>query len=170
MSQEVIDAHVRGLIRATRRSMARGAKQETTRLSTTSENQLPTSSVFAPHNEKRPSFSLEGTNVDDENFYSKFLTNETTADLPGTLADHAKAFAAAARELERGGSTGTGEEASGGIQTGDLAKWAESKGALVPDESIDGLPIISNSTSEHEVHLRAADGRVVKRTWAGFYG
>jgi hypothetical protein len=170
MTQGVIDAHVRGLIRATQRSMVKGAKQETTRSSTTSWNQMPARPAQASPIEKRPSFSLEGTNVDDENFYSKFLTNETTADLPGTLADHAKAFAAAARELDRGGSTGAGEEASGGIQTGDLAKWAESKGALVPDESIDGLPIISNSTSEHEVHLRAADGRVVKRTWAGFYG
>jgi hypothetical protein len=32
------------------------------------------------------------------------------------------------------------------------------------------LPLISNSTSEHEVHYRESDARAVKRTWPGFYG
>lgn len=30
--------------------------------------------------------------------------------------------------------------------------------------------MLSNSTSEHEVRLRLSDGRVVKKTWPGFYG
>ncbi|WP_264487800.1 hypothetical protein [Luteolibacter arcticus] len=35
---------------------------------------------------------------------------------------------------------------------------------------MDSLDLVSNSTSEHEVFYRPADGRAVKRTWPGIYG
>ena len=38
------------------------------------------------------------------------------------------------------------------------------------DGVLDALPLISNSTSEHEVRARPGDQRVVKKTWPGFFG
>ena len=41
---------------------------------------------------------------------------------------------------------------------------------MIPEEVVDQLQPVSNSTSEHEVFLRTTDNRAVKRTWAGIYG
>ena len=49
-------------------------------------------------------------------------------------------------------------------------EWLSAKGCLIAESALDALGIISNSTSEHEVRGRPADGRVVKITWPGFYG
>ncbi len=44
------------------------------------------------------------------------------------------------------------------------------QGRLIHDSDIDPVPLLSNSTSEHEVRYPTADRRVVKKTWPGFYG
>jgi len=41
---------------------------------------------------------------------------------------------------------------------------------LIEETDFEALSVISNSTSEHEVRGRPADGCVVKQTWPGFYG
>ena len=51
-----------------------------------------------------------------------------------------------------------------------LAAWARQTGRVVADQIIAVLPVVSNSTSEHEVRYRASDERAVKITWPGFYG
>jgi len=95
---------------------------------------------------------------------------EDYASLPANLADQARAFQIAAAEIECGSGSGASADTSPRSQAGDVEAWARRTGALIPAADIDALPLVSNSTSEHEVHLRESDGRVVKRTWAGFYG
>jgi hypothetical protein len=41
---------------------------------------------------------------------------------------------------------------------------------LIHDSDLEVVPIISNSTSEHEVRGRPSDQRVLKKTWPGFFG
>lgn len=64
------------------------------------------------------------------------------------------------------------EDAGNGFrqQQANLSAWAHREGRSVSDAELEALPLLSNSTSEHEVRVREADGRVVKRTWPGFYG
>ncbi len=49
-------------------------------------------------------------------------------------------------------------------------EWGLAKGRLIAESALESLGILSNSTSEHEVRGRPADGCVVKKTWPGFYG
>lgn len=85
-------------------------------------------------------------------------------------ANPSRAFHEALEAALGGAGPGAGEGASGGSQAGNVARWARDRGALIPDSTVDDLPLVSNSTSEHEVHFRSTDNRAVKRTWAGFHG
>jgi hypothetical protein len=93
-----------------------------------------------------------------------------SAALPANLADQARAFQVAAAEIDHRTSASAGADPSPRSQARDVEAWARRTGALIPEADIDALPLVSNSTSEHEVHLRQSDVRAVKRTWAGFYG
>ncbi len=84
--------------------------------------------------------------------------------------DQQRAFQRAAEEIAGGAGQGSGDPASFGIEVGNLENWALAKGTLIPDSSLDSLPLVSNSTSEHEVFYRIHDDRAVKRTWPGVYG
>lgn len=81
-----------------------------------------------------------------------------------------RAFEHAAEAVACGESAGPSDPASFGVEIGNLEKWANREGALIPESNISTLELVSNSTSEHEVFYRAADSRAVKRTWAGVYG
>lgn len=89
----------------------------------------------------------------------------------GDSEDTSRAFYNAASEInDSGGSETTDRDTSRIRQTESLVGWARSKNSLINPEQVDSLPIISNSTSEHEVRFRESDLRVVKRTWPGVYG
>ena len=96
--------------------------------------------------------------------------NENSPTFPETPADPPRTFESAAQAAIGGTSAGSGEGTPPGSQGANVAQWARERGALIPDSAVDELPLVSNSTSEHEVHYRPADDRAVKRTWAGFYG
>jgi hypothetical protein len=90
---------------------------------------------------------------------------------PGNPANLSSAFFKASSEINNSGtSEATDRDASRVRQTESLVGWARSQGNLIKPEQVDSLPIISNSTSEHEVHYRQSDNRAVKRTWPGVYG
>jgi hypothetical protein len=84
--------------------------------------------------------------------------------------DQQRAFQCAAEEVAGGAGQGAGDPASFGIEVGNLASWAHDKRTLIPASSLDSLPLVSNSTSEHEVFYRFRDDRAAKRTWPGVYG
>jgi hypothetical protein len=80
------------------------------------------------------------------------------------------AFEEAAAAIVCGKSEGASQTASFGIEVTNLENWAKQNQKLIPEEVVERLQPVSNSTSEHEVFLRTEDGRAVKRTWAGIYG
>ena len=85
----------------------------------------------------------------------------------------ASALADAAAFIGKGAGADEGDAADSqrsGIEQHRAEEWARAKGCLIDDREIDSLPLISNSTSEHEVWYRDLDRRVVKRTWPGFFG
>jgi len=84
--------------------------------------------------------------------------------------DQQRAFQCAAEEIAGGASSCTSDPASFGVEVGNLESWAHVKGTLIPADTLDSLPLVSNSTSEHEVFYRFWDDRAVKRTWPGVYG
>jgi len=96
--------------------------------------------------------------------------DETLSTLPQSLADQARTFLTAAKAIDCGTSEATGSGASSGSETGNVAEWARRQGKLISDEALATLPIVSNSTSEHEVRYRLEDNCAVKRTWAGVFG
>ncbi len=89
---------------------------------------------------------------------------------PGDEANSSRDFLTAASEINGGGSETADRETSRISQTESLETWARSNARLIESWLIDSLPIVSNSTSEHEVHYRESDNRAVKRTWPGVYG
>jgi hypothetical protein len=96
--------------------------------------------------------------------------NEDTPTITEAPRRSSQTFQSAAQAALGGASQSSSEGALAGSQGANVAQWARDLGALIPDCVVDELPLVSNSTSEHEVHYRAADDRAVKRTWAGFYG
>jgi hypothetical protein len=88
----------------------------------------------------------------------------------GNQADSSSPFFDASSEIDTGGSEAADRDASRIRQTQSLIGWAQSRSSLIDPEQIDSLPLVSNSTSEHEVHYRESDNRAVKRTWPGVYG
>jgi len=102
--------------------------------------------------------SGESASIEDADANNQSLT--------GPESINAAAFRSAASELREG------ETADGGGSEGaqDLLKWGRKSGRIVPDSDFENLPPLSNSTSEHEVFYQPETGRVIKRTWPGFYG
>jgi hypothetical protein len=96
--------------------------------------------------------------------------HESKATLSQNHRDQQRAFQRAAEEIDGGASQGAGDPASFGSEIGNLEVWAREKGTLIPDTALDLLPVVSNSTSEHEVFYWIEDDRAVKRTWPGVYG
>jgi RNA polymerase sigma factor (sigma-70 family) len=88
----------------------------------------------------------------------------------GNQTDSSSAFFDASTEINSGGSEATDRDSSRVSQAQSLVGWAQSRSSLIDPQQIDSLPLISNSTSEHEVHYRESDNRAVKRTWPGVYG
>jgi|GEM_PF-1269087 len=88
----------------------------------------------------------------------------------GNQTDSSSAFFDASTEIYSGGSEATDRDSSRVSQAQSLVGWAQSRSSLIDPQQIDSLPLISNSTSEHEVHYRESDNRAVKRTWPGVYG
>ena len=91
----------------------------------------------------------------------------------GAARENAAAFRAAARFI-RGGESADRPGAQGAErrerEQGRGAEWALAQGRLIHERDLDAITLLSNSTSEHEVRYPSADGRVVKKTWPGFYG
>lgn len=90
--------------------------------------------------------------------------------IPETDGDQQRAFEHAAEAIAFGESPGAGDPASFGVEIRNLEEWARHKGALILEDAVASLALVSNSTSEHEVFYRPEDSRAVKRTWAGVYG
>ena len=93
--------------------------------------------------------------------------------VPGAAREDASLLEAALRVLRESESPDRrGVAGARGLRDEQdrLAEWARLQGCLIPDGTLEALPVLSNRTSEHEVRLRSEDGRVVKRTWPGFYG
>ena len=91
----------------------------------------------------------------------------------GVAGENAAAFRAAARFV-RGGQGADGRDAQGPErrerEQARIAEWALAQGRLIHDGDLESVPILSNSTSEHEVRYPTPGGRVLKKTWPGFYG
>lgn len=91
----------------------------------------------------------------------------------GVARENAAAFRAAARFLR--GDEGADRHGAQGPERREreqarIAEWALAQGRLIHDSDLDAVPLISNSTSEHEVRGRPTDQRVLKKTWPGFFG
>ncbi len=91
----------------------------------------------------------------------------------GVGREDAAAFRAAARFIR--GDEGADRHGAQGPERREreqtrIAEWALAEGRVIHDRDLESLPLISNSTSEHEVRGRPADQRVVKKTWPGCYG
>jgi hypothetical protein len=93
-----------------------------------------------------------------------------SSSFPENAGTEAKAFFDAAGEIDRRTSPEASGDPSPGSQSGAVEAWARAAGTLIPEAEIDALPLVSNSTSEHEVFFRPSEGRAVKRTRAGVYG
>ena len=91
----------------------------------------------------------------------------------GVAGENAAAFRAAARFV-RGGQGADRRDAQRPErrerEQARIAEWALAEGRLIHDADLEAIPILSNSTSEHEVRYPTPGGRVVKKTWPGFYG
>jgi hypothetical protein len=88
----------------------------------------------------------------------------------GNQTDQTRPFLDAASQINPGGSQEGGRDASRIREAESLGSWARTNSCLIDPKEIDDLPLVSNSTSEHEVHYRQSDSRAVKRTWPGVYG
>ncbi|MEI9997862.1 MAG: hypothetical protein WDO13_01140 [Verrucomicrobiota bacterium] len=73
---------------------------------------------------------------------------------PEASGTQAKAFFDAACEIDRRAGPDAGKDPSPGSQAGAVEAWARASGTLISDAEIDVLPVVSNSTSEHEVFFR----------------
>jgi hypothetical protein len=93
-----------------------------------------------------------------------------SSSLPEGAGTQAKTFLDAACEIDRRTSADASKDPSPGSQAGAVEAWARASGTLISDTEIDVLPLVSNSTSEHEVFFRPWESRAVKRTRAGVYG
>lgn len=113
---------------------------------------------------------LDSNNPDNKLNYANENIDSTSDRRPGNQADSSSAFFDASSEIDSGGSEATDRDSSRIRQTQSLVGWAQSRSSLIDPQQIDSLPLISNSTSEHEVHYRESDNRAVKRTWPGVYG
>ena len=109
-----------------------------------------------------------GARVDTRNGMATLL-HEQAAAAPRS-EDHRRAGSlgeAAQALLGAGAGAGGGIEA---LQVERLVEWAEKNGCLIPDVEWTALPLVSSSTSEHEVRHCAEDQRAWKRTWPGTFG
>ena len=96
--------------------------------------------------------------------------NESQAAITNSCKNQQKAFERAAEGIICGGSACSGDSSPFGGEIRNLEEWARSQTVLIPDEGIESLDLISNTTSEHQVFFRKSDSRAVKRTLAGVYG
>lgn len=74
----------------------------------------------------------------------------------------------AARAL--GESVAAGESIGGVEEEAFLKQWFPGHGRLFPEDDWESFPVLSQSTSEHEVRYRKEGHRVIKRTWPGTFG
>ena len=89
----------------------------------------------------------------------------------GIAGENAAAFRAAARFIRSDeGADGPGAQGSERREREQtrVAEWALAQGRLIHERDLESLPLISNSTSEHEVRGRPADQRVVKKPGPAF--
>jgi hypothetical protein len=93
-----------------------------------------------------------------------------SSSFPENAGTEAKTFFDAACEIDRRAGPDASKDTSPGSQAGAVEAWARASGTLISDAEVDILPLVSNSTSEHEVFIRPWENRAVKRTWAGVYG
>ena len=88
----------------------------------------------------------------------------------GNQTDQTRPFLDAASQIHGGGGQEADRDASRICETESLGRWARANSCLIDPKQIDDLLLVSNSTSEHEVHYRHSDSRAVKRTWPSVYG
>jgi hypothetical protein len=108
--------------------------------------------------------------IDSAGDEGQIVGNGNPAAIGEARRDQQRAFEAAAEALALGASAHASDPAPFGGQIRDLEEWARREATLIEDSAIDRLPLVSDSTSEHQVFYRADDGRAVKRTWPGVYG
>jgi hypothetical protein len=108
--------------------------------------------------------------VDNQRDPRQLNRDESPTTFSETRSYQQSAFEQAAAAIVCGEGARTGETTSFGIEIANLENWARGTQRLIPEEVVDQLQPVSNSTSEHEVFLRVNDSRAVKRTWAGIYG
>lgn len=117
-----------------------------------------------------PPFPPSNDPIDSSSSEPQVPGRERESSIQETRRNQQQAFREAAEAIVGGEGTSPSDPASFGVEIGNLEKWARSQGTLIPETEVDSLDLISNSTSEHEVFLRIADSRAVKRTWPGVYG
>jgi hypothetical protein len=96
--------------------------------------------------------------------------HETPSRFRTDLKDQARAFTEAADYLERRTGEGSGRAASFERQKALIKGWAQDREALIPEELLLALTLVSDSTSEHVVRFDTVRQRAVKVTLAGVYG
>jgi hypothetical protein len=125
---------------------------------------------------KSPETVVTESSIDTASVTGKVSsTNEGTSGIScdswtGNQTDQTRPFLDAASQINPGGSQEGDRDASRIRETESLGSWARANSCLIDPKEIDDLPLVSNSTSEHEVHYRQSDSRAVKRTWPGVYG
>lgn len=108
--------------------------------------------------------------IDTSSSYEQIPGRERESSITEARCNQQHAFEHAAQAVARGKSPCPSDPASFGVEIRNLEEWARCEGTLIPENEVDCLDLISNSTSEHEVFYRAGDSRAVKRTWPGVYG
>jgi len=125
---------------------------------------------------KSPETVVAESSIDTASVKGKVpSTNEGTSGIQsdswtGNQTDQTRPFLDAASQIHGGGGQEADRDASRICETESLGRWARTNSRLIDPEEIDSLVLVSNSTSEHEVHYRQSDNRAVKRTWSGVYG
>lgn len=97
-------------------------------------------------------------------------SNGSQSTITSSSENQRQAFENAAKAIVGESSTCSSDSTSFRSEIGNLESWASDKAFLIPEENFDDFDLVSDSTSEHQVFLRQADSRVVKRTLAGVYG
>ena len=124
---------------------------------------------------KSPETVVTESSIDTASVTGKVSsTNEGTSGIScdswtGNQTDQTSPFLDAASQINSRGSQEGDRDASRIRETESLGSWARANACLIDPKEIDELPLVSNSTSEHEVHYRQSDSRAVKRTWPGVY-
>jgi hypothetical protein len=98
------------------------------------------------------------------------IDDETLAALPAPLGNQCRSLIQAAEKIRRAAGSDADRVQLEAQQVRVAQALATNEGRLIPEVEFTRNPLVSNSTSEHQVRRGQDDGRAIKRTNSGFFG